>query len=279
MQLDRSLTNGTPPPVVESSDHTKLREMAKVPPDGALKVLVAYIHPHGDLRKVFDQIVTVAGRAFRTKEVIWQTPGVLHAKMRSLHLGFSPTMAWTSGNRHWTAAELQRDSGSNDTHDWALVGEQKRGMGIFVALFLVVPYRVGACRHPGLGDGSCRVLVALGGACCPTRQAEMEPDGCCAQLLQWKDAWWRRTSRREHRQRRNDQPPQPWPQALGEEAVGRYRAGQSGDAVTEVPWQYRAQDRTAWTYLEQSFTSCFLRRQETGLAEVPARRHMLQQWS
>lgn len=51
------------------------------------------------------------------------------------------------------------------------------------------------------------------------------------------------------------------------------------DAVVEVPWHCHAQNRDEWKYLEKSFTARLLRRQASGLSEVPTGRHTLRQWN
>lgn len=72
-----SATRPNQPPVELKQDHTQLLGMATVFPEGVLKVLGAYIRPHGNLRKELDHIISVAWRAFHTKTILWQTPGGL----------------------------------------------------------------------------------------------------------------------------------------------------------------------------------------------------------
>lgn len=101
------------------------------------------------------------------------------------------------------------DAGANDA-------QNRAGMGKLLApLLCVITNSVGAGRHPVLDT----VLVALGGACCPT-------GGKGAGSMVWQIiavegrlvATFAATV--EHLER-NDQPPQSRPQASGQEVVPR----------------------------------------------------------
>lgn len=81
--------------------------------------------------------------------------------------------------------------------------------------FLVVPNRVRAGRHPGLGYGGCCILVCEAAA---VEGRLVAPH----------------TATAEHHRRGNAEPLQLWPQAPGEQAVGLSRHA-TLDAVAEVP--------------------------------------------
>lgn len=183
-------------------------------PQGLLKCLGVYIHPHGDLWKEFDQIIDVAWRLLHAKKVFRKTPGGLHAELGILPLRVYPTMAWTSGTPvdGGRAAAHKGNPGTDDAQNRA---NGERGMVRFLAtLLFVVLDSMGAGRGPKLGRGGCRILAASGGACCP-----IGAEGAGTMVRQSAAVEGRLVSPYdatvEHYRTRVGQLPQQGPQALG----------------------------------------------------------------
>lgn len=108
------------------------------------------------------------------------------------------------------------------------------------------------------------------------RLAEREPDRWIAQVLSWKDAWWRHTLRSMHAT--DGMPPNR--SGRGHRCLGKRRADDAlqvtANERAEEPWQCTTLDRNVWHSLEVGFIARVNRVEPRSVQPIPQGRHMLE---
>lgn len=172
-----------------------LQERRETPVGSCMRVVGAHVQPVGGHHAEFKEAGRVAWAAFHAKKSLWNAPGQLLSRVRVLQCTVFARLFWTAGTRHWTAAEIARNSSPLD-RDGKKVGQMVVMRHRSMVRLWPTHQSLGG-GQPGYLNGTGRELPlgGVGPARHLGRLGHREPWRWGAIAAAWTDGWWRYTIR------------------------------------------------------------------------------------